>query len=238
MALRTNGCTVVLLGHVGVGKTSICQAIKGEPVSETYLPTIDNDFAVQFTRNNTTYHVNVIDTAGQTQFSTIDPQLLNIDYGFIIVFSQATNTSLLMVQDILDKLEFQFGDLDSISIAIVCNGKYMTPSVTEEGIVANIERAKSRFYRTSAVKEAAGVNRMFQDVVMRMEKKMSGEDPDAMNGDMTNPLKEVFLDAKDSAQAGANAAGSGSGSSGSGSGAANAGNADAAGEKKGYCNIM
>jgi len=237
MVLTTNGSTVVLLGHVGVGKTSICRAINGEPVTTNYLPTIDYDFSTEFARNGTTYHVNMIDTAGQTQFSTIDPQLLNIDYGFILVFSQATNSSLHMLHEILSKLEFQFGDLEGVSVAIVCNGSDMDKAVDDAEIIELVKQAKCPFYRTSALTDTEGVNKMFQDVVMRMEKKMSGEIPNAMHGNMDAPLTEMFLPAKDNVQTGS--AGN-KGDDGKTAGGAGAGGdaAAKAGNDKGMCNIM
>ncbi|KAK2489352.1 hypothetical protein MC885_012712, partial [Smutsia gigantea] len=78
---------IVILGSRSVGKSSpTIQFVEGQFV-DPYDPTIENTFTKVITVNGQEYHLLLVDTAGQDEYSII-PQMYSIDIkGYILVYS-------------------------------------------------------------------------------------------------------------------------------------------------------
>ncbi|KAM4907678.1 GTP-binding protein Rheb isoform 5-T5 [Sylvia borin] len=78
---------IAILGYRSVGKSSLTiQFVEGQFV-DSYDPTIENTFTKLITVNGQEYHLQLVDTAGQDEYS-IFPQTYSIDInGYILVYS-------------------------------------------------------------------------------------------------------------------------------------------------------
>uniref|UniRef100_A0A3P9K0T3 GTP-binding protein Rheb n=1 Tax=Oryzias latipes TaxID=8090 RepID=A0A3P9K0T3_ORYLA len=82
---------IAVLGYRSVGKSSLTiQFVEGQFV-DSYDPTIENTFTKMITINGQEYHLQLVDTAGQDEYS-IFPQTYSIDInGYILVYSVTSN---------------------------------------------------------------------------------------------------------------------------------------------------
>ena len=66
---------VVMLGSGGVGKTSISlRFVRGE-FTESYVPTIEDEFEKIITVDGKNYLIEIVDTAGQEDFKDLKKQI-------------------------------------------------------------------------------------------------------------------------------------------------------------------
>ena len=92
--------SVCMLGSGGVGKTSITlQFTRGE-FSETYIPTIEDEFQKNLKVNNETVQLEIIDTAGQDDFKDLRHRYIKECDAFIFVYSVDDPDSLTFISSI------------------------------------------------------------------------------------------------------------------------------------------
>ena len=96
---------VVTVGDMGVGKTSIINAIKGEDFTSDVISTIGASY-VQCTCpvDNGTLLINFWDTAGQERFQSLIPLYLRNADACIIVFDITREKSIEMLDNIYDNI--------------------------------------------------------------------------------------------------------------------------------------
>ncbi|XP_051944286.1 GTP-binding protein Rheb isoform X1 [Hippocampus zosterae] len=111
---------LAILGYRSVGKSSLTiQFVEGQFV-DSYDPTIENTFTKMITINGQEYHLQLVDTAGQDEYS-IFPQTYSIDInGYILVYSVTSNKSFEVVQVIHEKLLDMVGKVQ-VPIMLVGN---------------------------------------------------------------------------------------------------------------------
>ncbi|KAG8585863.1 hypothetical protein GDO81_005176 [Engystomops pustulosus] len=80
---------VVMLGYPSVGKSSLAlQFINGDFPKE-YEPTIENSWSKTFVLGNDEFELDVVDTAGQDEYSLIPQSFIFGIHGYIVVYSVA-----------------------------------------------------------------------------------------------------------------------------------------------------
>ncbi|XP_069828240.1 GTPase RhebL1 [Dendropsophus ebraccatus] len=84
---------VVMLGYPSVGKSSLAlQFVKGDFPKE-YEPTIENTWSKTFVLGNDEFELDVVDTAGQDEYSLIPQSFFFGIHGYIVVYSVACSRS-------------------------------------------------------------------------------------------------------------------------------------------------
>ncbi|XP_036790757.1 GTP-binding protein Rheb isoform X1 [Oncorhynchus mykiss] len=113
---------IAVLGYRSVGKSSLTiQFVEGQFV-DSYDPTIENTFTKMITVNGQEYHLQLVDTAGQDEYS-IFPQTYSIDInGYILVYSVTSNKSFEVIKVIHEKLLDMVGKVQ-VPIMLVGNKK-------------------------------------------------------------------------------------------------------------------
>ncbi|XP_075706323.1 GTPase RhebL1 isoform X2 [Rhinoderma darwinii] len=80
---------VVMLGYPSVGKSSLAiQFIKGD-FPKDYEPTIENTWSKTFVLGNDEFELDVVDTAGQDEYSLLPQSFIFGIHGYIVVYSVA-----------------------------------------------------------------------------------------------------------------------------------------------------
>lgn len=78
---------VTALGDGAVGKTSIAVQFTLHSFTEAYDPTIEDAYRKQTIVDGNVCHIEIVDTAGQEEYSTLRDQWVREGQGFILVYS-------------------------------------------------------------------------------------------------------------------------------------------------------
>eukprot|EP01128_Nolandella_sp_AFSM9_P002811 TRINITY_DN13208_c0_g1_i1.p1 TRINITY_DN13208_c0_g1~~TRINITY_DN13208_c0_g1_i1.p1 ORF type:complete len:219 (-),score=50.87 TRINITY_DN13208_c0_g1_i1:76-732(-) len=104
----------VVLGGGGVGKSALTiQFVKSHFVLE-YDPTIEDSYRKQIRVDDTTAVIDILDTAGQEEYSAMREQWLRYGEGFLVVYSITSRKSfdeLIPLQEQLKRVR----DVDSLN---------------------------------------------------------------------------------------------------------------------------
>ncbi|THV02770.1 hypothetical protein K435DRAFT_572900, partial [Dendrothele bispora CBS 962.96] len=168
---------VVVLGAGGVGKSALTVRFVRDVFVENYDPTIEEEYRRTVTVDNERSSLEVLDTAGAEQFTTLNEVYIKAGKGFVLVFSLTQEASLKEV-DHLRKQIYRIKGGDSQTIPIVVVGTKLD-LVNEREVHRNtIQSLASRwnlpFYETSA-KRNWHVAEVFEDLIRQMRARYPQE---------------------------------------------------------------
>jgi len=169
---------IAVMGFQNVGKSSLCvQFVDGVFVS-TYDPTIENTFQTSVKVGGDQYALELIDTAGQDEFSDFPEQYSMGIHGYILVYSITNERSLTTVRDLYRKLLDIKGRVN-VPVVLVGNKTDLANSrvVTTDAGRRLAEGWGAVFVEVTA-KSRENVTDVFTKVVMEIEKttKKRGDD--------------------------------------------------------------
>lgn len=162
------------MGFRSVGKSSLCiQFVEGQFV-DSYDPTIENTFHTKIKHKAQEYHIDLVDTAGQDEYSII-PQSYAVDnHGYILVYSVTSKKSFEVVQDIRERL-LDLSGIETIPILLVGNKTdlHMERVISTEEGNGMAKRWKAGFLESSA-KENKAVLGVFHAMLDEIDKQQNG----------------------------------------------------------------
>lgn len=180
---------IAVLGARNVGKTTLTVRFVESHFVESYYPTIENEFTkiIQFKNHN--YTLEILDTAGQDEFSLLNMQSLIGVKGIVLCYSVTNRNSFEMIPIIWDKLVDQLGR-DNLPVVVVANKidirdedrsnnkftRYVTKAEGMQmasGIVSADKKLQAGFIESSA-KEDINVNAAIMLLLKKMEIVESG----------------------------------------------------------------
>lgn len=129
---------IAVLGARNVGKTTLTVRFVEEHFVESYYPTIENDFTkiVQFKGNN--YTLEILDTAGQDEFSLLNAKSLIGVKGIVLCYSVSNRPSFELLPVVWDKLVDQLGR-DDLPCVVVANKIDVRDSASSSGFITDKE---------------------------------------------------------------------------------------------------
>ncbi|KAG6821241.1 hypothetical protein H0H93_002351 [Arthromyces matolae] len=164
---------IAVLGSRSVGKSSmIVQYTEGHFV-ESYYPTIESVFNKTVDCNGTSFDCEIIDTAGQDEFSILGSKHTIGIHGYVLVYSVASRKSFDMIQIIYDKIIDFCGVMDIPCVIVGSKsdlGNSRQISANEGEVLAKSKQAA--FTETSA-KMNQNVDRVFQLCLQEIERRSS-----------------------------------------------------------------
>uniref|UniRef100_A0A9J8B1Q8 GTP-binding protein Rheb n=1 Tax=Cyprinus carpio carpio TaxID=630221 RepID=A0A9J8B1Q8_CYPCA len=109
---------IAVLGYRSVGKSSLTiQFVEGQFV-DSYDPTIENTFNKMVSVNGQDFNLQLVDTAGQDEYS-IFPQSHSMDiHGYVLVYSVTSMKSFEVVQVLHDKLLDMVGKIQVPTVLV------------------------------------------------------------------------------------------------------------------------
>jgi Ras family protein len=117
---------VALVGSRSVGKSSLAvQFVDGHFV-ESYYPTIENTFSKVIRFKGQDFATEIVDTAGQDEYSILNSKHFIGIHGYMLVYSISSLPSFEMVKTIRDKILNHLGT-DWVPIVIVGNKSDLRP---------------------------------------------------------------------------------------------------------------
>ncbi|RPA91646.1 ras-domain-containing protein [Choiromyces venosus 120613-1] len=97
MAARMTLYKLVVLGDGGVGKTALTIQLCLNHFVETYDPTIEDSYRKQVVIDNTACMLEVLDTAGQEEYTALRDQWIRDGEGFVLVYSISSRSSFTRI---------------------------------------------------------------------------------------------------------------------------------------------
>jgi len=112
--MNTGEYRVVVIGGGGVGKSALTiQFVKNHFILE-YDPTIEDSYRKQIRVDDETAVLDVLDTAGQEEYSAMREQWLRYGEGFLIVYSITSRKSFDELTPLQEQLK-RVRDVDSLN---------------------------------------------------------------------------------------------------------------------------
>eukprot|EP01101_Sappina_pedata_P008220 TRINITY_DN450_c0_g2_i1.p1 TRINITY_DN450_c0_g2~~TRINITY_DN450_c0_g2_i1.p1 ORF type:complete len:188 (+),score=109.08 TRINITY_DN450_c0_g2_i1:106-669(+) len=142
---------LVIVGGGGVGKSALTiQLIQNHFIDE-YDPTIEDSYRKQVSIDDETCLLDILDTAGQEEYSAMRDQYMRTGQGFLCVFAITSRTSFDEVSAFRDQI-LRVKDADKVPI-VVCGNKCDLEAERQVSKSEGSELAKSfdcPFLETSA----------------------------------------------------------------------------------------
>lgn len=115
---------ICVMGYSRVGKSSLTIQFVNNNFPDSYEPTIASTFIKRFQINNVHYSLEVMDTAGQDEYSIMSSGYDGMD-GYILVYDITNRKSFEVCHHIFDKLLEMKGEssLNHVPIVLVGNMK-------------------------------------------------------------------------------------------------------------------
>ncbi|CUS11203.1 hypothetical protein C7212DRAFT_350562 [Tuber magnatum] len=111
---------IAIVGSRAVGKSSLTVQFVENHFVESYYPTIENTFSRVIKYKGQEYATEIIDTAGQDEYSILNSRHSIGIHGYMLVYSVASQQSFEMVKIIRDKVLTHLG-ADWVPIVVVGN---------------------------------------------------------------------------------------------------------------------
>ncbi len=90
--------------NTNLGKSSVTVQFVEQHFVESYYPTIENQFSKPIKYGGIEYTTEIIDTAGQDEFSIMNQKHLIGVHGYMLVYSVTSKSSFDMIPIIRDKI--------------------------------------------------------------------------------------------------------------------------------------
>ncbi|ELT91873.1 hypothetical protein CAPTEDRAFT_94885 [Capitella teleta] len=171
---------IAIMGFRSVGKSSLTIQFVENQFVDSYDPTIENTFNKNLKINGHDYTLELIDTAGQDEFSIVPQSYsMNID-GYVLVYSVTSKKSFDVINVIHDKLLDMTGK-SHLPMVLVGNKTdlRMERVVSQEEGRRLATSWKAAFLEASA-KENQKVVDIFHTMISQTEKG-DGSDPEKGN---------------------------------------------------------
>jgi len=142
---------VVMLGNGGVGKSALTFRFVKNKFQPAYNPTIEDSYRKNITLDNQTVVLDILDTAGQEEYTELREVYMRGGEGFIIVYSITDKKSFKEVSEFRDRT-LKVKDVPKVPMIIVGNKSDLDGQrvVTKEEGEELAKRLGVGFFETSA----------------------------------------------------------------------------------------
>ncbi|OAL51073.1 rheb small monomeric GTPase RhbA [Pyrenochaeta sp. DS3sAY3a] len=169
---------MAIVGSRSVGKSSLTvQFVDGHFV-DSYYPTIENTFSKMIRYKNQDFATEIIDTAGQDEYSILNSKHFIGIHGYMIVYSVASKQSFEMARVIRDKILNHLA-VEWVPIVIVGNKSDLRPE--QRQVTAEDGRALAAEFKCAWTEASAryneNVQKAFELMVAEVERSQNPGEP-------------------------------------------------------------
>ncbi|KKZ66524.1 protein Ras-2 [[Emmonsia] crescens] len=171
---------LVVLGDGGVGKTALTIQLCLNHFVETYDPTIEDSYRKQVVIDQQACMLEVLDTAGQEEYTALRDQWIRDGEGFVLVYSITSRSSFTRIQKFHHQIQLVKDPLApgmKVPVMLVGNksDKAIERAVSSQEGSALAKELGCDFVEASA-KNCINVEKAFYDVVrlLRQQRQQQG----------------------------------------------------------------
>ncbi|RVD88183.1 uncharacterized protein DFL_002378 [Arthrobotrys flagrans] len=168
---------VAIVGSRAVGKSSLTVQFVENHFVESYYPTIENTFSTVIKYKGQDYSTEIVDTAGQDEYSILQSKHSIGIHGYLIAYSVTSRQSFDMVTVIRDKILNHLGS-EWVPCVLVGNKSdlHIQRQVSPEEGKALAEEWKCSWTETSA-RHNENVAKAFELLIAEIEKSQNPAQP-------------------------------------------------------------
>lgn len=161
---------IAVLGSRSVGKSSLVVRFVEDAFVDSYYPTIENVFEKNVKHRGQEYSCDIVDTAGQDEYSILNSKHAIGIHGYVLVYSIASRASFEMVQTVYDKI-LNYTGTAAIPCVIVGQKSdlHVQRQVSEAEGKELAQQLQCAWVETSA-RHNANVAKVFELVLAEIEK--------------------------------------------------------------------
>eukprot|EP00003_Mantamonas_plastica_P007684 TRINITY_DN16546_c0_g1_i1.p1 TRINITY_DN16546_c0_g1~~TRINITY_DN16546_c0_g1_i1.p1 ORF type:complete len:204 (-),score=77.21 TRINITY_DN16546_c0_g1_i1:62-637(-) len=178
-----------MLGGGGVGKSALTIWFVHRHFVEVYDPTIEDSYRTQATVDDSHYMLEIIDTAGQEEYSCMRPGYMRAGEGFLMVFDVTQQSSFDEICGFREEL-LRVKDSDDVPMVLVGN-KCDLVSERQVSKSEGEQLAKSfgcKYIEASA-KECINVEEAFHECVRTIETHEAAQQKRMLNANNNGKKK-------------------------------------------------
>lgn len=156
---------LVVVGGGGVGKSALTIQFIQSHFVQDYDPTIEDSYRKQCVIDDRVAHLDILDTAGQEEFSAMREQYMRTGEGFLLVFSVTDRSSFEEIPRFHTQI-LRVKDKDDFPMILVGNKSDLENErtvSTAEG--QELSRKLKITYLESSAKQRINVDAAFHDLV-------------------------------------------------------------------------
>jgi len=165
---------LVIVGGGGVGKSALTiQLIQNHFIDE-YDPTIEDSYRKQVTIDEETCLLDILDTAGQEEYSAMRDQYMRTGQGFLCVYSITAKSTFDEITSFREQI-LRVKDKDKVPMILVgnkCDLEHERQVTTMEG--QELARNFSCPFLETSAKSRVNVEESFYQLVREIRKEVKG----------------------------------------------------------------
>jgi len=172
----SNEYKIVVVGSGGVGKSALTISFVQNHFIEEYDPTIEDSYRKQVTVDEIPCFLNILDTAGQEEYSAMRDQYMKTGQGFLLVFALTTRSTFDEVNELRNRI-LQAKDRDHVPIVLVGNKS----DLADERQVSfkeasDLARTFGAPFLTTSAKTRLNVDESFFELVREVRKDLKAHE--------------------------------------------------------------
>lgn len=173
---------IAIVGSRSVGKSSLTVRFVDGHFVESYYPTIENTFSKVIRFKNQDFATEIIDTAGQDEYSILNSKHFIGIHGYLIVYSVASKTSFEMARVIRDKILTHLGT-EWVPIVIIGNKSDLRPEQRQVSVEEGkaLQQEFNCAWTEASARYDENVARAFELMIGEIEKAQNPAEPTGGN---------------------------------------------------------
>ncbi|VDK80107.1 unnamed protein product [Litomosoides sigmodontis] len=160
---------LVVVGDGGVGKSALTIQLIQNHFVEEYDPTIEDSYRKQVVIDGETCLLDILDTAGQEEYSAMRDQYMRTGEGFLLVFAVNEAKSFENVTQYRDQIR-RVKDSDEVPMVLVGNKCDLAQRAVESRTILDASRSLGMPAVETSAKTRMGVDDAFYTLVREIRK--------------------------------------------------------------------
>uniref|UniRef100_A0A158PAJ5 small monomeric GTPase n=1 Tax=Angiostrongylus cantonensis TaxID=6313 RepID=A0A158PAJ5_ANGCA len=160
---------LVVVGDGGVGKSALTIQLIQNHFVEEYDPTIEDSYRKQVVIDGETCLLDILDTAGQEEYSAMRDQYMRTGEGFLLVFAVNESKSFENVANYREQIR-RVKDSDDVPMVLVGNKCDLAQRAVDGRTVADAARAYGIPMVDTSAKTRMGVDDAFYTLVREIRR--------------------------------------------------------------------
>lgn len=165
---------IAVLGSRSVGKSSLVVQFIENHFVDAYYPTIENTFSKAVVYKGVEYDCDIIDTAGQDEYSILNSKHAIGIHGYVLVYSIASRRSFDMVKIVYDKIIDFCGKNEIPCVIVGAKSDLQSSSASRQvqpGEAEELAKTKQAAWVETSAKNNVNVGRVFELCLAEIEKR-------------------------------------------------------------------